>query len=57
MTREEVVELMSSSKTEREWNENADTVKALNDGQYPGFWYAAILLSGVAHETRKKWGW
>ena len=54
-TREEVVNLMQSSKSEKEWNENADKVKAANGG-YPGWWYAEIVLSGVMSKTVANWG-
>ncbi len=47
MTQQEVVDLMKSSKTEHEWNENCDKVKAAFRGKYPEFWYGAIIQSGV----------
>jgi hypothetical protein len=47
MTKQEVIDLMSGSKTEKEWNENCDKVKAAFNG-YPDFWYAEIVLSGIA---------
>lgn len=47
-----VVELMKSSKNQEEWNANCDKVKQANGGQYPGFWYAAIVLSGVANSMK-----
>ena len=46
----DVVSLMQSSKTEKEWNANCDKVKSANGG-YPQFWYAAIVLSGVMSAT------
>ena len=55
MTEQEVVALMESSTTEAEWNANADKVKeACND--YPPFWYRAIVMSGLASRTAKRWG-
>ena len=54
-TQEEVVALMKSSKSEQEWNDNCDKVKAdFND--YPDFWYPAIVMSGVAQETANNFG-
>ena len=50
MNEKEVVDLMKSSKTEREWNDNADKVKKACDG-YPSFWYGAIVMSGVMSEV------
>jgi len=50
MTEKEVIELMSSSKNEAEWNENCDKVKKACNG-YPSFWYGAIVLSGLMDRT------
>jgi hypothetical protein len=55
MTEQDVVNLMKSSNSEAEWNNNADKVKKAFGGEYPRFWYPAILLSGIANETIKKW--
>jgi cellulase/cellobiase CelA1 len=44
---ENVVALMQSSTSEREWNANCDRVKVANGSQYPSYWYKAIVLSGV----------
>jgi len=54
MNESEVVELMKSSKSESEWNKNADTVKAKCNG-YPSFWYASIVMSGVLSEVQATW--
>lgn len=48
---EQVVGLMSSSKSEEEWNANCDKVKAAFKG-YPDWWYKEIMMSGVAAKTR-----
>jgi len=53
MTRQEVVALMQSSRDEKEWNDNCDAVK--KQGGYPGFWFEAIMLSGLADKVRKSW--
>lgn len=47
---QDVVTLMASSKSEKEWNANCDKVTAANNG-YPQFWYSAIVLSGVMSIT------
>lgn len=52
MNREDVKNLMRSSKTENEWNKNCDKVKDVFSG-YPDFWYHDIIMSGLANETRK----
>lgn len=53
MNQNEVVTLMKSSKSETEWNANADKVKKACGG-YPDFWFAAIVISGVMNETVAK---
>ena len=55
MNEKEVVELMESSKSEAEWNANCSKVKKACGG-YPGFWYSAIVLSGVAAKTAANFG-
>ena len=54
-TSEGVVELMRTSKSEEEWNNNCDKVKAANGKDYPAFWYESIMLSGVAYEVMRRW--
>lgn len=56
MTEKQVVDLMKSSKNEREWNVNVDKVKAACGGDYPSFWFSAIVLSSVASNVAAKWG-
>lgn len=53
-TEDEVVTLMQSSRTEAEWNANANRVKR-EFGQYPDWWYRAIVVSGLMSRTREKW--
>jgi hypothetical protein len=55
MSEQEVVELMKSSKSEEEWKANCDLVKS-KCGGYPSFWYAKIVLSGLASQTAATWG-
>ena len=52
MSEQEVIDLMSSSTTEDQWNENCAKVKAEFNG-YPSFWYMAI--SGVYIKTSQNW--
>lgn len=54
-TQEGVVSLMKSSKSETEWNNNCDEVKRANGGDYPRFWFGAIVLSGVLSTTKSLW--
>lgn len=53
-TPEQVINLMSSSKSEQEWNNNCNKVKAAF-GDYPDWWYEKILLSGVHDKTSANW--
>jgi cellulase/cellobiase CelA1 len=57
MTEQEVKELMLSSTSETQWNQNCDKVKAANEGDYPRFWYVTIVLGGVLQEAKQKNGW
>ena len=54
MSREEVIKLMESSTSSEDWNQNCDRVKEACGG-YPGFWYEAIILSGVIEKSHKNW--
>ena len=54
MTKQEVVDLMASSKNAAEWDANCDKVKRAYGG-YPDFWWEAIMLSGLAAATRANW--
>jgi len=47
MTMKEVIELMKSSATTKEWNANCDKVKEAHDGGYPPYWFKEIILSGL----------
>jgi hypothetical protein len=55
MNREDVVALMRSSKTAKEWDNNCDHVKR-ELGGYPAYWYEAILASGLAREVFATFG-
>ena len=50
MNEVQVIELMRSSKSETEWNNNCDEVKKACGG-YPCFWFAAIIMSGLMDEV------
>lgn len=55
MTEDEVVKLMQSARNESDWNAKCDSVKAAFGGTYPGFWYKAIIQSGVLALTAAWW--
>lgn len=56
MDRADVVSLMESSKSSREWDANCDTVKRAHAGRYPDYWYEAILASGLARRVTTSFG-
>lgn len=56
MNQQEVEELMKSSKSATQWNDNCDKVKKACGG-YPSFWFAAIIRSGLLVETQLAHGW
>lgn len=49
-----IVELMKSSCSQKEWHENYDEVEAANNG-IPEFWFDTVILSGVLTEARCNW--
>lgn len=55
MNQNEVIQLMSSSKSEVEWNANCNKVKFACGGHYPQFWFAAIIISGLAARVQATW--
>ena len=54
-TKRGVVDLMTSSKNEREWTANCDLVKAANGGDYPKFWFNAVEVTGIFNKLEKSW--
>jgi len=54
MSADEAKALMRSSESEQEWNDNCDEVKR-RCGGYPGFWFAEIMLSGLAEDVAGGW--
>ncbi len=42
---------MSESMSRGDWNQRCDEVMAANNGDYPNFWFATIVLSGLADKT------
>lgn len=51
MEKQQVIELMSSSKNMSEWNKNCNTVKEAHNNSYPSWWYSEIILSGLCDRT------
>jgi hypothetical protein len=57
MSEQDVINLMLDSKNENEWNANCDKTKASFEGQYPSFWYGAIVIGGVLSAAKQRHGW
>lgn len=55
MDQQQVIDLMKSSKSGAEWNDNADKVKKACGG-YPPFWWPAIVQSGLMRQVTATWG-
>jgi hypothetical protein len=55
-TPEGIAAFMSAATSERDWNSRCDQIKAANGG-YPSFWFATIILSGLAAKIAANWGW
>ena len=59
MTKQEVIDMMKGSKSEQEWNDNCDRVKAESRAttgkDYPDWWFAEINASGLLRMTVKSW--
>lgn len=51
----EVVKHMKAASTEEDWERRCSEVKRANGGQYPGFWFARIIMGGVIAEREKAW--
>ena len=49
------VALMRNSRSEKEWDDNCDKIKAANNGNYPEWWNEKIISSGIAAETQLLW--
>ena len=56
MTEAQVIELMKSSKNEKEWNQNCNTVKTAFDNEYPPFWYAKVIQSAWIKKVLGRFG-
>ncbi len=50
MEKQEVIDLMRSSKSKQEWNANCDKVKKACGG-YPDFWYPEVIATNLCDQT------
>lgn len=56
ITPTEIREFLSHSKHIREWNQNVETIRALNSGELPRFWNKEILDTGFFVGLKDSWG-
>ena len=54
-TEQGIVDHMSASTSESDWNNRADEVRASNGGNYPQIWYPKVILSGLSGRVSSKW--
>ena len=47
MTQDEVLSLMQSSQSQADWSENCDKIRAAHNGEYPPYWLAEVVQSGL----------
>ena len=55
MDKQQVIDLMRTSKSEAEWNDNCRKVKEVFGG-YPSFWWPTIVQSGIMKDVFSAWG-
>lgn len=55
MTQDEVMALMESSKSDKEWNDNCEIVKRAHGGGYPDWWFTVMIMDGKISEISSKW--
>lgn len=51
-----VVALMCGADSIQDWDARCDQVTAANGGNYPDFYFEAIMLSGLAHQVMTRFG-
>jgi hypothetical protein len=51
MTQEEAIISLKESKTLSDWNARVDAIKQAHDGDYPSWWYRAVVMSRLADEV------
>lgn len=55
MTQDKALDLMKSSKSEKEWNNNQDAVKEAHANQFPDWWYDKVIASGLYYTIKQTW--
>lgn len=55
-TPEGVKSFMSEATSDADWDKRIEAVLMANGGSYPSFWFATIMITGLAAKTAAKWG-
>lgn len=55
MSVEEVINLLKTSKSEVQWNNNVDEITRRCNG-YPDFWFTTVIMSGLMNTIAAQWG-
>lgn len=46
---------LKNTKTEQEWSDACDAVKAARGGAYPEDWFVKVLASGLMSRVQANW--
>jgi len=55
LTDKEIISIMESSKSKKEWNKNCKRVKMSYGGRFPYWWFDDMIKSGLLDELKLKW--
>jgi len=50
MNKQEVIDLMKTSKNGNEWDQNCAKIKAAFGNAYPDYWYSEFISSGLMNK-------
>lgn len=56
MTREDYVRKFEDAGSEREWNALLSAMKGEHGGQYPDWWYGAMIATGIVDRKAREFG-
>jgi hypothetical protein len=52
---QEEISALKATKSENDWNEQCDKIKAARGGQYPPDWWPLVVMSGLMTEIQCSW--
>lgn len=55
MTKDEVISLLRTTRSEQQWNDACDKIKQAFGGKYPDWWFLEVLASGLMAEISSTW--